>query len=100
VAPKSLPPQDQQLANESLRLWDGVTQAILAKQYSKATSIKQELEEEQRELARERSKTGAAWTPVFFEPVGEVGKPKLSPRGLEVVRRAQQGDWSMEGIVS
>jgi oxysterol-binding protein-related protein 9/10/11 len=100
VASKSLPPVDQQLPNESLRLWDRVTQAILAKQYSKATSIKQELEEEQRELARERVKTGATWTPVYFEPTRVAGKPELSAKGIEVVRRAQQGDWSMAGVGS
>ncbi|MDA4133345.1 MAG: cytochrome P450, partial [Thaumarchaeota archaeon] len=44
VAPKSLPPLEKQLPNESLRLWDGVTKAILSKQFSKATAIKVELE--------------------------------------------------------
>ena len=37
VAPKIVPPEDQQRPNESLTLWGGVTQAIHAKLFSKAT---------------------------------------------------------------
>jgi len=95
VAPKSLPPDDMQLENESLQLWGDVTKAILAKQFSKATTVKQELEERQREKARERERTGEVWKPVFFEQVtGNGGKPQLSAKGQEVLKRAQEGDWS------
>lgn len=100
VAPKVLPPEDMQVPHESLMLWSGVTKAILAKQYSKATSVKIELEEKQREKARERDRTGAVWKPVFFEQVtGNGGKPQLTDKGREVLERAQRGDWSMKGIV-
>ncbi|KIH93444.1 hypothetical protein SPBR_04191 [Sporothrix brasiliensis 5110] len=100
VAQKVIPPDDQQLKNESLQLWGEVTKAILAKQFSKATSIKQELEESQREKARERERTGIAWNPVFFTQVtGNGGKPELSEKGRQVLERAQNGDWSMVGIV-
>lgn len=101
VAPKVLPPADQQLPNESLQLWDGVTKAIMAKQFSKATTVKQELEEAQREKAREREKKGETWTPVFFEQATDkAGKPSLTDKGREVLSRAQKGDWNMEGILS
>lgn len=101
VAPKALPPMEQQLPHESLKFWSGVTDAIHAKQFSKATSIKQDLEEGQREKARERERTGAEFKPVFFEQVtGNGGKPELTEKGKEVLRRAQKGDWSMEGIVA
>ncbi len=100
VAPKSLPPEAQQLENESLQLWGGVTKAILAKQYSRATTVKQELEEQQREKARERERSGEVWKPVFFAQVtGNGGKPQLSAQGQEVLQRAQKGEWSMAGIV-
>ncbi|KAG5936431.1 hypothetical protein E4U53_000240 [Claviceps sorghi] len=100
IAPKILPPEDQQLSNESLALWGGVTKAIHAKQYSKATELKVELEEKQREKARQREKNKEAWQPVFFEHVvGNGGKPDLTEKGKRVLERAQRGDWSMEGIL-
>ncbi|RDA90167.1 hypothetical protein CP533_0521, partial [Ophiocordyceps camponoti-saundersi (nom. inval.)] len=100
VATKSLPPQDEQLPNESLKLWSGVTDAIHSKQYSKATNLKVELEESQREKARHREKTGEQWKPVYFEHVtGNGGKPDLTDKGKQVLERAQKGEWSMEDIV-
>nr|AAW69321.1 oxysterol binding protein-like protein [Pyricularia grisea] len=100
VAPKSLPPQEMQLENESLEMWRGVTEAINAKQYSKATNVKIELEEKQREKARERERTGEAFKPVFFEQVTDKGgKPQLTEKGRAVLERAQKGDWSVEGIL-
>lgn len=100
VASKVIPPEDQQLPNESLRLWGGVTKAIHAKQFSKATEIKVELEEKQREKAREREKNNETWQPMFFEHVvGNGGKPDLTEKGRRVLERAQRGEWSMEGIL-
>lgn len=92
---------DQQLPHESLRFWGGVTEAINSKQFSKATIVKQELEEAQREKAREREKSGEEWKPVFFAQVtGNGGKPELSEKGREVLRRAQKAEWNMDGIAS
>ncbi|KAK4247173.1 hypothetical protein C7999DRAFT_32442 [Corynascus novoguineensis] len=101
VAPKVLPPREQQLPHESLQLWGEVTEAILSKQFSRATTVKQELEEAQREKAREREKNGETWKPVFFEQATDkAGKPSLTEKGREVLNRAQKGDWSMDGILS
>jgi len=100
VAPKVLPPAEQQLENESLQMWGGVTKAILSKQFSLATTLKQELEEAQREKARERERTGETWKPVFFEQaIDKAGKPNLTEKGRQVLERAQVGNWSMEGIL-
>ncbi|KAK3385080.1 hypothetical protein B0H63DRAFT_178792 [Podospora didyma] len=100
VAPKVLPPIEQQLPNESLNLWGEVTKAILSKQFSRATTVKQELEEAQREKAREREKNGETWKPVFFEQVTDKGgKPELTEKGREVLKRAQKGEWNLEGII-
>lgn len=88
------------MPNESLTLWGGVTKAILSKQYSKATDIKLELEETQREKARQREKKSEEWKPVYFQHViGNGGKPDLTETGEKVLERAQQGEWSMEGIL-
>ncbi|RFU78278.1 oxysterol-binding osbp [Trichoderma arundinaceum] len=100
VAPKILPPSEQMLANESLRLWSGVTEAILAKQYSKATEVKVALEEAQREKARKREQNNETWQPVFFEHVvGNGGKPGLTEKGRQVLERAQKSEWNLEGIL-
>ncbi|KAK0611596.1 hypothetical protein B0T14DRAFT_530727 [Immersiella caudata] len=100
VAPKVLPPIEKQLPHESLQLWSEVTKAIHSKQFSRATTVKQELEEAQREKAREREKNGETWKPVFFEQVTDkAGKPELTEKGREVLRRAQVAEWSMDGVL-
>jgi hypothetical protein len=101
VAPKSLPPEEAQLENESLTLWGGVTRAIHSKQFSRATQLKQELEERQRERAREREKSGEEWKPVFFTQVTDKGgRPELTEKGREVLRLAQEGRWDIKGVLS
>ncbi|EJT68347.1 hypothetical protein GGTG_14073 [Gaeumannomyces tritici R3-111a-1] len=100
VAPKSLPPDSMQLENESLQLWGGVTEAIHSKQFSKATTVKVELEEKQREKARERERTGEVWQPAFFvEVTDKGGKPQLTEKGRAVLERAQKADWNIADIV-
>ena len=100
VATKSLPPKEKQAENESLRMWDGVTQAILSRQYSKATTVKVELEERQREKARERERTNAPFQPVFFTQVTDrAGRPDLTDKGRQVLERAQKNEWDLDGIV-
>lgn len=100
MAPKSLPPEDKQVENESLTMWGGVTRAIHSKQFSRATQLKQELEEAQREKARERERTGETWTPVFFTQVTDkAGRPELTEKGKEVLKRAQEGKWELDGIL-
>lgn len=46
--PRSLPPKEQQLPNESLRFWQSVTESIHVRQFSQATARKLEIEEGQR----------------------------------------------------
>ncbi|CAM1504249.1 Fc.00g018400.m01.CDS01 [Cosmosporella sp. VM-42] len=100
VAPKVLPPKEKQLPNESLTLWGGVTDAIHAKQFSKATQVKVELEEDQREKARQREINNETWQPVFFQHVtGNGGKPELTEKGRQVLEKAQQNEWSLEGVL-
>lgn len=83
-----------------MQLWSEVTKAIHSRQFSRATTVKQELEEAQREKAREREKNGDTWQPVFFGQVTDKGgKPELTEKGREVLRRAQVGEWSMDGIL-
>ncbi|CAO1602862.1 hypothetical protein XANCAGTX0491_006460 [Xanthoria calcicola] len=95
--PKIIPPETQQLTNESRRFWHGVTEAILTKQYGQATKIKQELEERQREKATSRKEQGSEWTPRFFtEALMPNGKPELTEDGIRALERLQAGDYHLE----
>jgi hypothetical protein len=97
VAPKVLPPTDKQLPNESLRFWSGVTDAITSKQFSRATALKQELEERQRVKAKEREEAGTVWQPRFFTgAVTPLGKPELTEEGKEVLKALQEERWELK----
>jgi hypothetical protein len=100
MAPKITPPQDKQLSNESLKFWSGVTDAIHAKQFGKATQIKVDLEEAQRVKARERESKGEEFQPLFFKHVvGNDGRPDLTERGRKVLNLAQKDEWDLDGVV-
>ncbi|KAF1920466.1 hypothetical protein BDU57DRAFT_440238 [Ampelomyces quisqualis] len=85
--PKVVPPLEVQLPNESLKFWDGVTNAIVGRQYSLATNLKTEIEEKQRQKAAERKATDKEWQPRFFTgAVTPVGRPDLTPDGEAALR--------------
>lgn len=85
--PKIVPPLEEQLPNESLKFWEGVTNAIVGKQYTLATSLKTEIEEKQRAKAAERKAAETEWKPRFFTgAVTPIGKPDLTPDGEEALK--------------
>ena len=97
VAPKILPPAERQLPNESLRFWSSVTEAINTKQFSRATTLKQEIEERQREKAKAREEMGLKWKPRFFTgSVTPLGKPELTDEGKEVLQSLGEGRWDLK----
>lgn len=55
---KQVRPLGAQEEMESRKIWEPVTNAILAKEYSKATKHKQDIEQIQREKAAERKEKG------------------------------------------
>lgn len=96
-AEKIVPPMTFQLPNESRRQWYPVTEAINERQYSKATSLKLELEEKQRMKVKEREQKDTKWTPRFF--VGALtpeGRPELTSEGKEVLLHLQKNEWKLE----
>jgi len=95
--PKIVPPAQEQLPNESRRLWNDVTQAILEKRFGEATKIKQDLEQRQRDLATEREKKNQTWKPRFFEQVTDPsGQPTLTPEGRQVLQDMQHLQFHLE----
>ena len=94
---KIIPPEEMQLPNESQRFWHDVTQSILAKDFSKATTLKQRLEEGQREKAAIRNSQGHEWQPRFFTAATTpVGRPLLTPDGQLALDRLHGGDYSLD----
>ena len=92
-----LPPEETQLPNESLRFWSDVTKAITARQFSRATALKQELEERQRQKAKEREDAGTEWKPRFFKgATTPLGKPALTAEGRDVLDGLQEGRWVLK----
>lgn len=58
VIPKAVRPLSQQLPNESRKLWEGVTNNLLSKNFNEATKIKQVIEQRQRDIAAQRKAKG------------------------------------------
>lgn len=88
---------EQQLPNESLRFWSGVTEAINARQFSRATALKQELEERQREKAKQRAEEDVEWQPRFFTGVvTPLGKPDLTEEGKAALATLNEGKWDLK----
>lgn len=82
-----MPPLEEQLPNESLKFWEGVTNAIVGKQYTLATNLKTEIEEKQRQKAAERKAADTEWKPRFFTgAVTPIGRPDLTKDGEEALK--------------
>lgn len=93
---KDLPPAESQLSNESLKFWSEVTDAIVDKQFSQATKLKQDIEERQRQRAAERTENGTEWKPRFFTgAVTPLGKPELTEEGQKVLQGIRSGDFAL-----
>jgi oxysterol-binding protein-related protein 9/10/11 len=96
--PKIVPPEEDQLPNESRRFWKEVTSAILGRQYGEATRVKQALEQRQRDKAEEQKARNEEWKPRFFTgAVIPKGRPHLSEEGKAVLKGLQEGNYRLDG---
>lgn len=95
--PKIIPPETEQLPNESVRFWSGVTAAIKSRQYGQATQLKQQLEERQREKAAARKEADEEWRPRFFtENMSSSGTPELTEEGRLALKGLYEGNYHLE----
>ncbi|KAG8826905.1 hypothetical protein FRC19_006778 [Serendipita sp. 401] len=85
LVPKQVRPLDEQLPNESRKLWEGVTSNLLKKEWSEATRVKQVIEQKQRDIAAERRKKNQPFVPVYFESDISSGAPNLTAEGKKVM---------------
>ena len=94
---KTCPAPEEQLPNESRKKWEQVTEAIHAKDYGRATQLKQDIEEQQREKAAERLEKQAPFKPRFFDDMAErVGQPHLSEEGRKALQGLNAGNYKLE----
>jgi len=78
-----------------------VTEAINGRQYNRATTLKQELEEGQRVKAREREDKGEEWQPRFFTESlkGEIrGRPDLTDEGRKALKGLSENRWELKEL--
>ena len=95
--PKNIPPIEEQLPNESRKFWEGVTNAIVNKQFALATTLKQEIEEKQRAKVTERKEQNKEWQPRFFTgALTPVGKPALTKDGEEALKGLREDNFTLE----
>ncbi|CAE6418754.1 unnamed protein product [Rhizoctonia solani] len=85
ILPKRVRPIEEQLPNESHRLWEHVTKNLLSKNYSEATRVKQNIEQKQRDDAAGRKAKNEEFVPVYFEQDISNGQPVLTAEGRKVV---------------
>lgn len=84
------------LPNESRKMWQGVSEAIHAKDYTRATQLKCEIEDRQREKAAARAAADIEWKPRFFEaPALTAGQPTLSKDGELALRGLHTGNYAL-----
>lgn len=68
----------------------------MARQFSRATTLKQEIEERQRVKARQREEAGIEWHPRFFTgSVTPLGRPELTDDGRDALRNLHEGRWEL-----
>lgn len=94
--PKVIPQESDQLPNESRRFWKEVTASIVNKQYNQANTLKQEIEERQRQKAAARKDAGRDWRPRFFAgTVTPIGRPDLTEDGKKAIEGLQKDDFRL-----
>jgi oxysterol-binding protein-related protein 9/10/11 len=94
--PKIVPPETEQLPNESRRFWYDVTDSILSKRFADATRIKQEIEQKQRDKAKSREEKNEPFEPRFFvEATTKSGKPELTEDGAKTLDKMQRLEFEL-----
>jgi len=91
VIPKECLPEEGELPLESRRVWRDAA-AIHAKEFSKATRMKQGIEARQRKAAATRKELNEAWIPVYFVMDDDGGRPHLSDEGRKMLETVYSGN--------
>jgi hypothetical protein len=92
VIPKECLPEEGELPLESRRVWRDVTAAIHAKEFSRATKMKQGIEAQQRKAAATRKEQNEEWIPTYFVMDDDGGRPHLSDEGRKMLETVYSGN--------
>jgi len=85
IIPKAVRPIENQLPNESRKLWNDVTTRLIKKEYGEATKYKLAIEQQQRDAAAEMKKLALEFIPSYFEKDISTGIPSLTPKGRKAI---------------
>ncbi|EGX45674.1 hypothetical protein AOL_s00169g8 [Orbilia oligospora ATCC 24927] len=99
-ATKFVPSNEDQLDNESRKMWQKVTDAILSKNFNEATRLKVEIEDQKRREAAERDAQNSTFVPQYFVVGGEPGIPTLKEEGRAILDAMSKGDYKMTTLNS
>ncbi|CAL1708602.1 unnamed protein product [Somion occarium] len=101
VIPKAVRALEKQLPDESRKLWENVTNKLMAKEYSDATKHKLAIEQKQRDDAAERKRKGQMFVPKYFEPDLDSGIPTLTEEGRKALEEElkEEGPYPLESVV-
>jgi oxysterol-binding protein-related protein 9/10/11 len=66
-------------------MWQEVTDAILSKDWGRATQAKITIEDQKRKEAADREANNETWTPKYFQVGQKPGIPDLTPEGRAVL---------------
>jgi oxysterol-binding protein-related protein 9/10/11 len=86
VIPKKAPPMESQLSTETQKVWEDVTSAIHAREFSKANKAKQTIEAKQRRDAAARKERNEEWVPKYFKMEGTELRPELTEEGENMLQ--------------
>jgi len=92
IIPKECLPEKGELPLESRRVWREVTTAIHAKEFSKATKVKQAIEARQRKAAAMRKEQNQEWVPKYFVMGDDGGRANLSDEGRTILETVYSGN--------
>ncbi|EPS40143.1 hypothetical protein H072_6090 [Dactylellina haptotyla CBS 200.50] len=95
VAEKFVPEEKDQLDNESRKMWQKVTDAIVAAEYDLATDLKVEIEDQKRKEAAERTAENKEWEPRYFVVGDEPGIPTLKNQGRDILDNMSEGIYAI-----
>lgn len=85
MIPKTAPPKESQLPTETQKVWEDVTEAIYAKEFSRANKAKQFIEAKQRRDAATRKERNEEWVPKYFRMEGTEHRPELTEEGEKML---------------
>lgn len=105
-APRQVAAIEKQGPTESLKLWGPVVEHLQKGDYARASLLKTEIEEDQRERRKLRLESGEPWVPVFFEfvvvhPGGEMdceGTTKRDPQMIVGGKEEEMGHWMIKNV--